>query len=63
MGRIMGTHSSPEAFGHNGNVCCSAWADPTRELVFVYLTNHLLPLAAGVGAHGELSDLAIAACR
>jgi hypothetical protein len=31
MGRIMGTRSSPEAFGHNGNVCCSAWADPTHS--------------------------------
>lgn len=34
----------------------------TRELVFVYLTNHLLTLPAGVGAHGELSDLALGAC-
>jgi CubicO group peptidase (beta-lactamase class C family) len=63
LGRIMGAQSSLEAFGHNGNACCSAWADPTRELVFVYLTNQLLSLTDGVQAHGELSDLALAACQ
>jgi CubicO group peptidase (beta-lactamase class C family) len=63
MGRLMGAHSNPETFGHNGNVCCNAWVDPTRELVFVYLTSYLLPLGTGVRVHGELSDLALAACR
>ncbi len=37
----MGATSSPLTFGHNGSNCCIAWADPTRRLVFAYLTNRL----------------------
>lgn len=37
--RPMGTKSAPETFGHNGSGACLAWADPTRSLVVVYLTN------------------------
>ena len=39
--RPMGAASSPDAFGHNGSNCCLAWADPSRALVFAYLTNRL----------------------
>jgi CubicO group peptidase (beta-lactamase class C family) len=36
---VMGNGISPRAFGHNGSGVCNAWADPSRGLVVVYLTN------------------------
>ena len=63
MGTIMGRTNSPESFGHNGNVCCSAWADPTRDLVFVYLTNKLLTIPDGIEEHREICDIILSACN
>ncbi len=34
----LGGLSSPSAFGHNGSDVCIGWADPSRGLVFAYLT-------------------------
>jgi CubicO group peptidase (beta-lactamase class C family) len=59
----MGSLSSRSAFGHNGNACCSAWADPERELVFVYLTSLLLIAQAGFGHHGLVADCVLRACE
>lgn len=58
----MGTRSSPLTFGHNGSNCCIAWADPTRGLVFAYLTNRLQSGHAGARHMSALSDAVIAAC-
>ncbi|OIV37525.1 hypothetical protein BIV57_10385 [Mangrovactinospora gilvigrisea] len=52
--RAMGALSSALTFGHNGSNCCIAWADPTRELVFVHLTNRL------PGSPGRLHQIAVA---
>ncbi len=61
--RPMGATSSPEAFGHNGSNCCLAWADPTRGLVFAYLTNRLAASFDGSPHQSEVSDAVLAACR
>jgi len=61
--RPMGAASSPEAFGHNGSNCCLAWADPSRGLVFAYLTNRLSASFDGSPHQGEVSDAILAACR
>lgn len=37
--RVHGTHARADTFGHNGSNICNAWADPHRDLVFVYLSN------------------------
>lgn len=58
----MGTRSSPLAFGHNGSNCCIAWADPTRDLVFAYLTDRLQSGHAGARHMAHVSDAVIAAC-
>jgi CubicO group peptidase (beta-lactamase class C family) len=58
----MGMRSSREAFGHNGNMCCSAWADPTRDLAFVYLSNLLLSVDQGIRHHGQVADAMLDAC-
>ncbi|MCO5997142.1 serine hydrolase domain-containing protein [Actinoallomurus rhizosphaericola] len=60
--RPMGGRSSPRAFGHNGSNCCIAWADPSRDLVFAYLTD-LLPPRRAAGHLGEVADAVLAACR
>lgn len=39
--RFLGSHSSPDAFGHNGSNACMGWADPSRRVVVAYLTNRL----------------------
>lgn len=59
----MGTRSSRRAFGHNGSNVCNAWADPDRDLVFVYLTNRLVPRVEGARHQAEVSDAVLAACR
>jgi CubicO group peptidase (beta-lactamase class C family) len=60
--RPMGRLSSPETFGHNGSNCCIAWADPTRQLVFVYLTDLLASGHEGARHQSAVSDAIIAAC-
>jgi CubicO group peptidase (beta-lactamase class C family) len=60
--RRFGELSSPEAFGHTGANCCTAWADPTRELAFAYLTGLLLPAEATKVHQSLVSDCVIRAC-
>jgi CubicO group peptidase (beta-lactamase class C family) len=60
--RPMGGTSSPLTFGHNGSNCCIAWADPTRELAFAYLTDRLLSGHRGARHLSEVSDAVLAAC-
>jgi CubicO group peptidase (beta-lactamase class C family) len=62
LARFMGDLSAPDAFGCIGADCCTAWADPGRELVFVYLTNLLLPSPRGVAHHGLVADCVLRAC-
>lgn len=58
----LGEISSKQAFGHNGSNCCVAWADPTRDLVFVHLTNRLGEGLDAIGHHSAVADAVIAAC-
>ncbi len=58
----MGRLSSAETFGHNGSNCCLAWADPRRDLVFVYLTNLLIRGHEGARYLCAISDAVISAC-
>jgi CubicO group peptidase (beta-lactamase class C family) len=62
LARFMGDLSSPEAFGAIGSDCCTAWVDPQREMVFVYLTGLLLPSPAGIAHHGLVADCILRAC-
>jgi CubicO group peptidase (beta-lactamase class C family) len=62
LSRPMGQLSSAQTFGHNGSNCCIAWADPTRQLVFVYLTSLLLPGHEGARHLGRVADAIIEAC-
>jgi CubicO group peptidase (beta-lactamase class C family) len=59
--RLMGATSSPEAFGHAGSASCVTWADPSRNLVVVYLSNLQQGIDRGITHLGEVSDAAIAA--
>jgi CubicO group peptidase (beta-lactamase class C family) len=52
----MGTAPGRETFGHNGSYVCSAWADPRRDLVCVYLTNLVVGRADGERHHAAVSD-------
>ena len=63
MTQLMGSVSSPLAFGHAGNASCAAWADPTRQLVFVYLSDLQLGIGPGIRHLGQVSDAVIGACR
>jgi CubicO group peptidase (beta-lactamase class C family) len=63
VSRSMGVNSSPQAFGHGGNASCTAWADPTRRLVFVYLMNLQPRIDDGTRYLGEVADAVLAACR
>lgn len=62
IARVMGDLSRRTAFGHNGNVCCTGWADPERELSFAYLTNLLMTTDEGVLHHGLVADCILRAC-
>jgi CubicO group peptidase (beta-lactamase class C family) len=62
LGRFMGDLGRPEAFGCIGADCCTAWADPGRELVFAYVTSLLLPSPAGIVHHGLVADCVLRAC-
>lgn len=59
---VMGRTSAPEAFGHNGSSCCIGWADPTRGLVFAYLTNVLPRRREGARHFSAVADAMLAAC-
>jgi CubicO group peptidase (beta-lactamase class C family) len=63
LSRMMGVNSSPQAFGHGGNASCAAWADPTRRLVFAYLTNLQPRIDDGTHFLGEIADAVLAACN
>jgi len=58
----MGAMSSPLTFGHNGSDCCIAWADPTRQLAFAYLTNRLTAGKEVVGHLAAVADDILSAC-
>ncbi|MFD7666080.1 serine hydrolase domain-containing protein [Streptomyces sp. NPDC059788] len=60
--RPMGQLSDRETFGHNGSNCCLAWADPSRDVVFVYLTNRLTGGHEGARHQSAVSDALLAAC-
>jgi CubicO group peptidase (beta-lactamase class C family) len=62
LARFMGELSAADAFGAVGSDCCTAWVDPGRELVFVYLTGLLLPTGAGIAHHGLVADCVLRAC-
>jgi CubicO group peptidase (beta-lactamase class C family) len=59
--RPLGRLSSPESFGHNGSNACLGWADPSRRLVMVYLTNRLQAGLEGSPHQSEVSDAVLAA--
>lgn len=59
----LGNTSSRNAFGHNGSNVCNAWADPDRDLVFVYLTNLLSPRVTSAHHQSQVSDAVLAACH
>jgi CubicO group peptidase (beta-lactamase class C family) len=59
----MGHLSSRGAFGHNGSNCCIAWADPSRRLVFAYLTNLPPDRLEGSPHQSDVSDAVLAACH
>ena len=61
-GRPMGQLGSPHAFGHNGSSTCLAWADPTRDLVFVHFGNMVASQGEGSRYESRISDAVIAAC-
>ncbi|MBU2669023.1 beta-lactamase family protein [Actinoplanes bogorensis] len=58
----FGQLSSREAFGHNGSGACLGWADPSRGLVMVYLTNRLQPGMAGAPHLCAVSDALLRGC-
>jgi CubicO group peptidase (beta-lactamase class C family) len=58
-GASMGATAGPDTFGHNGSNCCVGWADPDRDLVFVYLTDRLVPSPDHLR---DVSDAVRAAC-
>ncbi|MEV0840771.1 serine hydrolase domain-containing protein [Actinocatenispora sera] len=57
----LGQTSHRDAFGHNGSNACLAWADPTRDLVFVHLGNVFTAGHEGAGYLAEVSDAVLAA--
>jgi CubicO group peptidase (beta-lactamase class C family) len=59
--RPMGRASSSQTFGHNGSNTCLAWADPTRRLVFAYLTDRLSAGHEGARHFSDISDAVLAA--
>jgi CubicO group peptidase (beta-lactamase class C family) len=60
--RPMGRTSSPLTFGHNGSNCCIAWADPTRDLAFAYLTDRLESGHRGARHLSDVADAVLSAC-
>ncbi len=62
LSNVLGGTSDASAFGHAGTTSSVVWADPTRELVFSYLSNIQPEFGAGIGRLREVSDLALGAC-
>ncbi|MDR3106736.1 MAG: beta-lactamase family protein, partial [Bifidobacteriaceae bacterium] len=58
VARGIGTVSPQSAFGHNGSGVCNTWAEPERDLVFVYLSNTAQLIRAGLRSAAALSDAA-----
>ncbi|MGB7203805.1 MAG: serine hydrolase domain-containing protein [Pyrinomonadaceae bacterium] len=58
-----GAKMSPTSFGHNGFTGTSLWIDPTRERVFILLTNrthnHVLPFVNINSVRRKFHDIAI----
>lgn len=54
--RPFGALASPLAFGHNGSNICNAWADPERDLVYVFLSNFTQARLRGRRWMSDLSD-------
>jgi CubicO group peptidase (beta-lactamase class C family) len=61
--RAMGQLSSRETFGHNGSNACMAWADPTRSLVFAYVSDRVEPNMAGIRHQSATADTLLSAYR
>ena len=59
--RPLGSHSSRSAFGHNGSGCCVGWADPSRRLVLVYLSNLLSAEFTSSPHQSAVSDAVLSA--
>jgi CubicO group peptidase (beta-lactamase class C family) len=57
----FGVTASENVFGHNGSNYCNAWADPEYGLVYVYLSNRMVPRREAMAWQTELSDLVRAA--
>ncbi|MDR0594001.1 MAG: beta-lactamase family protein [Bifidobacteriaceae bacterium] len=56
--RGLGTISPPSAFGHNGSGVATAWAEPERGLIFIYLSDTAQFIAQGLRFAAALSDAA-----
>ena len=39
-------YASPETFGHTGFTGTAVWADPTHDLIFIFLSNRIFPDAS-----------------
>ncbi|MDJ1370767.1 serine hydrolase domain-containing protein [Gulosibacter molinativorax] len=57
----LGTRSSDETFGHNGSNVSIAWADPTRDLTFVYLSGIIEPFPLNRLTLMRMQDLVLTA--
>jgi transposase len=53
---IDGSGGTSEMFGHAGNASCTAWADPSLDLVFIYLSSVRPAIDDGIRHLGEVSD-------
>jgi CubicO group peptidase (beta-lactamase class C family) len=53
---IGGSSGTSETFGQAGNASCTAWADPSLDLVFIYLSNVQPAIDDGIRHLGEVSD-------
>ncbi|MFI1227520.1 MULTISPECIES: serine hydrolase domain-containing protein [unclassified Streptomyces] len=63
LAQVMGRMSDTSTFGHAGTTSSVVWADPTRELVFAYVSNIQPEFGAGIERLREVSDLALDACE
>jgi len=53
---IGGSSGTSKTFGHAGNVSCTAWAEPSLDLVFIYLSSVQPAIDDGIRHLGEVSD-------
>ena len=42
---IVGSTASPNSYGHSGFTGTAVWVDPDRELIFIFLSNRVYPVA------------------